>query len=233
MLTPAKRGRPAGDNPPNTSIHLRCTRNPKPLRGIPNMHHIMTVELPKHGPARFLVEQTPEHCSLDGGRRWQTNALFPNYRKDPDPVRLPENYRAHLLATGATPAEGEPWNRESLAGYIPYGYDTAGARTTTANPGTIKLRGRDLGELSVHISPNWTIYKTNLSGSPGPGERKWLDTYLAPALKSFVETHRATLYADAYAATLASIADALRNARAELDRLEAEARIQTAKLPKL
>ena len=233
MLTPAKRGRPAGDNPPNTSIHLRCTRNPKPLRGIPNMHHIMTVELPKHGPARFLVEQTPEHCSLDGGRRWQTNALFPNYRKDPDPVRLPASYRAHLLAANTAPVDGETWNREILAGYVPYGYGQTGARDTTANPGTIKIRGRDTGELTAHLTANgWIDYRTNLSGSPSPGERKWLDAHLAPALKAYIDAHRATLYADAYAATLASIADALRSARAELDKLEEEARAQTSKLPK-
>ena len=196
------------------------------------MHHILNIDLPKHGPARFIVEQSPEHCSLDGGRRWQTNAIFPNYRKDPDPVRLPATYRAHLLATDAAPVDGETWNREILAGYIPYGYTTTGARITTANPGTIKLRGRDLGELTAHVSEHWTTYKTNLSGSPSPGEQKWLDAHLAPALKSYLKEHRASLYADAYAATLASVADALRNARAELDKLEAEARTQTAKLPK-
>lgn len=197
-----------------------------------NMHHIMNIDLPKHGPARFLVEQTPEHCALDDGRRWQTNALFPNYRKDPEPVRLPASYRAHLLATDAAPTDGEPWNREILAGYIPYSYSPTGARITTANPGTIKIRGRDMGELTAHVSEHWTTYKTNLSGSPSPGERKWLDAHLAPALKAYIREHRATLYADAHAATLASIADALRNARADLDKLEADALAQTAKLPK-
>lgn len=197
-----------------------------------NMHHILEIDLPKHGPARFLIEQTPEHCSMDGGRRWQTNAIFPQYHKDPEPVRLPASYRAHLLATDAAPVDGEPWNREILAGYIPYGYDGAGARITTANPGTIKIRGRDLGELTAHVSEHWTTYKTNMSGSPSPGEQKWLDSHLAPALKAYIETHRASLYADAYDATLASITNALRNARAELDKLEKAAAEQTAKLPK-
>lgn len=196
------------------------------------MHHIMNIDLPKHGPARFIVEQAPEYCSLDGGRRWQTNALFPTYRKDPEPVRLPAAYRAFLLAHNATPTEGEPWNREILAGYIPYDYDATGARITTPNPGTITLRGRDLGELSAHISGDWITYRTDAHRDPSPGEKKWLDSHLTPALKSYIQEHRASLYADAYAATLASIADALRNARAELDKLEEEARAQSAKLPK-
>ena len=189
-------------------------------------HHITEIEVAtKKGHAQktrwIVVQDRPYPCiRADAGRLNWSNAegLIGKYGSQPE--GLGSRYTCHLLTPeGEIPEE---YNRTHFAGYShrpgPYG------TPDVVNPGTVVLRGHDLGEMSVKFGSNHDhpdISVRGYGGSPTPSERDWIKAEIVPALRRFIADNAETLRRDALAAVEKRLAAELEEKRQELAALAA------------
>ncbi len=172
---------------------------------------------------RFLVSQEhpwPDYSSNGSSIDWRnTGGLFSAYQQPA--TGLGSRYYCYLTTPGIEIPEG--WNRTHLAGFShrpgPYG------TPEVVNPGSITLRGKDLGEMTVYFgdNPEWPDIKVRGHDAPSSSERDFIKAQIVPALLEFIAANREELKAEAVAAVKASFAKKLGEARAELDAMEKKA----------
>lgn len=176
---------------------------------------------------RFMIVQEIPYPDIDGtGSRlqWRNGgAFFPKYGAKFDGIG--SRYHCYLLAAECENPP-EDWNRSHLAGYADYD------DKTKVNGGTMTLRGKDLGEMSVYFgnNPGWPEIKVRGFDNPSTAEREVIEAQIVPGLLQFIAGNKAALYADACGRLRARIEKELSEARAELDTLEREANTAIAKL---
>lgn len=158
--------------------------------------------------------------SIDGGScfRWRNGGgVFPEFGNPGGQIK--DEYSAFLLRDGFVEGEREH-TRHDYAGY-----DGA--------PGTLTLRGRDLGEMSLKVN----LWGREHSGFncmprvrgfdiPSPGESDWIRESILPGILDYIRANRADLYreaVDGIADTLAERVEHMRQAAAELETGAAEA----------
>lgn len=171
---------------------------------------------------RFLIVQEipyPDIGSECGEARWRNGGgLFRQYGRPAEGIGT--NYICHLLAPGDVP---EDYNRNHFAGFTPYaGY---GKPALPPLPGTMKLRGRDLGEMTIKLesNPDWPDIKVCGNESPSRSERDAIKTLVVPHLQKYISEHAAELRAEAVAKITANMVQRIADARKRLDVLEKEA----------
>ena len=194
------------------------------------MKHIAEITVtPKKGETivtRWHVRQDRPYPNIHGhsasGLDWQNlETLNPSYSERERGVKpaLPATYRAALLRSDFDPATATG-DRRDHAGYDTspsYRYEN-GERVTVPpalNPGTIVYRGRDLGEISLHLT-HWDVIKVNGYDEPSPGECKFLEEQVAAPLRAYIAANAASLHAEAKEAVKARFASELDAARARL-----------------
>lgn len=189
-------------------------------------HHIAEIEVTtKKGHTQktrwLVVQDRPYPClRADAGRLHWSNAggLLGEYGSKPE--GLGSRYKCYLLTPGGEVPED--YNRTHFAGYShrpgPYG------APDVVNPGTIVLRGRDLGEMSVEFGNNPEypgISVRGYGGSPTTSERDWIKAEIIPALRQFVADNAAAMRRGAIAAVEKRLTDELEEKRRELETLAA------------
>jgi hypothetical protein len=174
---------------------------------------------------RFLIQQDIPYPDIAGdcGRLAWRNAggLFGQYGS---PARgIGENYICSLLADTAPDVVPDDYNRTILAGYADY-HDQ-----TKINGGTFKLRGRDLGEMTIKFegNPDYQNIKVHGFDAPSTGERAAIAEFIVPALRQFITDNRAELKAEAVANIKARFSAELEDARIALKVLEDQAETAT------
>lgn len=189
-------------------------------------HHTVEIEVAtkkghKQKTRWLVVQDRPYPCiRADAGRLNWSNAegLIGKYGNQPE--GLGSRYTCHLLTPeGEIP---EDYNRTHFAGYShrpgPYG------TPDVVNPGTVVLRGHDLGGMSVKFGNNHDhpdISVRGYGGSPTPSERDWIKAEIVPALRRFIADNAETLRRDALAAVEKRLAAELEEKRQELAALAA------------
>jgi len=169
---------------------------------------------------RFLVVQEIPFPSIGSGGRlaWSNcGGLFPSY--GPEAEGIGSKFICYLLADPAPEIIPDDYNRTIFAGYADY-HDK-----TKINGGTFRLRGRDLGEMSLRFDGNPQFPEIKVSGfdRPSNSEREAIMKLICPALWQFITDHQAELKAEATAKLKARFAAELNAARKTLDALEAQA----------
>lgn len=165
---------------------------------------------------RFLVVQNRPHPRVSSGGgplRWENcEGLFPAYQRPA--TGLKASFTCYLLAPGDVP---EDYNRRNFAGFKDY-------HTGAANPGTMVVCGKDLGEMTVDFSgPNLEPSIRVQGGErPTPAVGSVLRLLVVPPLQQFIRENSAELHADAKASVLARMQQEIAETRKELDALEAE-----------
>jgi hypothetical protein len=177
-------------------------------------------------PTRWKIESYFDHPSITGGAclNWQGAGFAYN----PDNSPTPYNVTASLLRSDYSP-ETHQGNKLDEAGFVPYIYNT----TPPPNPGEVVLRGKGMGEMTAHArrtrnetAPVWFQWK----GERTATERDLIRAQIEPALKAYIDSHAAELHAEAVAKWKDACADAIKNARASLIKLETEAAAKAANL---
>jgi len=92
-------------------------------------------------------------------------------------------------------------------------------------PGSLLLRGADLGTVSVRIDLSrngaaWPFWKVRDHSDPTKGERDFLTAQVLPHLIKFITDNRAELLSDAIADVQSAFEKSLAEFRADLDKLE-------------
>ena len=142
-----------------------------------------------------------------GSWRWRNcEGLFDSYQHPA--AGLGNNYYCQLLRSDK-PADGR--DRTSFAGY-------------DGNPGTIVLRGVDLGEMRIDVHGNG-YNKISVRGfnSPTSGEAAFITAAIIPCLLAAIAESKAELKAEAVEAVRVCIVEHVKEARAAIDKLEVEA----------
>jgi len=177
----------------------------------------ITVETKKGAKQELLfdIRQQRPYPSIEKGGcyRWRNgDGVFREYGNAPR--GLSREYSAHLLRSDYT-EENAAGNLKDFAGY-------EGA------PGTVTLRGVDLGEMTIAINANgekpYVSAKVRGFNSPTPGERAWIEANIAPALVAFVEEHKAGLYLMAVGGVEQALQEGIAEGHKELAKLEVEAK---------
>lgn len=198
-----------------------------------NTPHIATITVStkkEHAQTtRWLITQSrPYPCITASGSAlvWHNSGdLFPSYRNNHAPTRLPSEYVCHLLREDITPDKMDG-SRRDHAGYNPGPIYQDGARLANPdNPGAVVLRGHSLGEMSITFSgnPDWTDIKVRGFDTPTPAERAWIKDNIVPALRAYIESNAASLRAAAVSALKEDMAARIAAARAQVDQLETQA----------
>jgi hypothetical protein len=160
---------------------------------------------------------------------WRVLQLHPwphiaqGYYWDMRGQKLKTEYEARLLRNDVPlPANDD---RNDLAGFTPY-------RSTTPNPGTITLRGRDLGEmeLTICIYPDGdtgatrhsTLMRVRGNEHPTDAERAWIEDQIVTPLLDTIADDLDTLRTEAIDATRKLFNGQIAYARESLTRLESE-----------
>jgi hypothetical protein len=143
-----------------------------------------------------------------GSWRWRNaGGMFDAYNQPA--TGLEEKYYCNLLRSDFSEVFD---NRKDYAGY-------------EGNPGSIVLRGQDLGEMNVTVnnSNRYNEIKVNGFDSPTSGVRAWIEEAIIPGLLKAIEEHKAELKAEAVEAVRQRIIENVKEARSEIDKLELEA----------
>lgn len=165
---------------------------------------------PKKGESialRFLVVQGhpwPDLCSTCGQLAWRNyGGLFGQYNHPAEGIGA--TYHCYLLAENVeVPAN---FNRSHFAGY-------------EGNRGSLTLRGRDLGELTVKLDKWGDSLKVRGFESPTPTECDFIRAQIVPALKTFVAEHRGALLEQAREKIVRQMHSEISEARERLNELE-------------
>lgn len=172
---------------------------------------------------RFLISQEhpwPDYHSTGSKIEWRnTGCVFESYQHPAEGIG--SRYYCYLTMPDVEIPEG--WNRTHLAGFShrpgPYG------TPEVVNPGTITLRGKDLGEMTVYFgsNPEWPDIKVRGHDAPSSSERDFIKAQIVPHLLEFIAANRDELKQEAVAAIKAAFAKCLQSARADLDAMETKA----------
>lgn len=168
----------------------------------------------------FIVQETPHPGITSEGSalRWRNGGgLFREFGNPPKGIGA--RYYCHLLKPeGDLPAD---YSRRDFAGF-------------EGNPGTIKFRGKDLGETSVHFdnNPSWPTIRLNGHDTPTSSERALFEQHVLPPLREAIAERKGVLFALACERIEKRMRDELIEARAGLEKLEREAREAMAQLRK-
>ena len=195
--------------------------------------HIATIEISTkkdHSQTtRWLVTQSrpyPDITSEGSTLAWRNAGdLFPSYRNNHAPVRLPAEYVCRLLREDIDPTKLDN-SRRDHAGFNPgYVYQDGQRIHQPDNPGAIVLRGHSLGEMSVSFSgnPDWPDIKVRGFDTPTPAERAWIKANIIPGLLAHIENASLSLRAAAVASLRDDMAARIATARLQLDQLEKQA----------
>lgn len=174
----------------------------------------------------WQVWQEHPFPSISGGShlKWENGGgIFPQYGHKAEGIGA--KYKAVLLRAGFTPEDAQD-NRNDYAGFRPY----INGKNGDPLPGTIILRGRDMGETSAEIDRDWVRFRVTGYDTPTEGEKKFLAAQVAPHLLAYIAAHKAELYAEAVEGVKATVTRNLTEARERLVELEQEARAAIAKL---
>ena len=178
---------------------------------------------------RWLVTQSrpcPDITSEGSTLAWRNSGdLFPSYRNNHAPVRLPSEYTCHLLREDIDPATLDG-SRRDHAGFNPgYIYQDGQRIPQPDNPGAIVLRGHSLGEMSISFSgnPEWPEIKVRGYDTPTPAERAWIKANIVPGLRAHIENSSLSLRAASVSALRDDMAARIATARVQLDQLEKQA----------
>ncbi len=168
---------------------------------------------------RFLVVQSrpyPRIGSHGSVLEWENHdGIFPRFSEAARGIG--ETFDCYLLSSNAPAEIPADFNRKVFAGFTEY-------KGTTASPGTMKLRGADLGEMTIRfeVNPNHPRIFVRGFESPSAGERKAIYALLVPKLLEFIQSNKADLKADAVELILERMRDEVATKRAELEKLEAK-----------
>jgi hypothetical protein len=184
-------------------------------------HKIITINIsPKKGESvelRFLVEQSHPYPRINanaGTLKWDnTGGLLGKYGSPASGIG--EAYRAELLAPGDVP---ENHNRTHYAGFRhnPGGYKSL----EVVNAGTFALRGKDLGEMSIHFNNGSANINVRGFEAPSSSEREFIRENIIPALATFINANKEDLRADALEKIKARLKNEVMEKRNELGLLE-------------
>lgn len=181
---------------------------------------------------QWLVSQSrpyPDITSLGSSFLWRNaGGLIPG--RPCDKPELSRSYFAHLLRSDYSP-DAHKGTREDFAGFEPalkYDPQTGQRVKTPENPGTIKLRGQDLGEIMLEVTPGAMFgpridIKVRGFAAPTPSERDWIKAHIVPGLLAYIEQHADQMHAETLAELRAHVCQRVSNARAQLDALEKQA----------
>jgi len=158
---------------------------------------------------RFLVQKCtpyPDTEGYGGQIRWRnTEGLLKSPGREAK--GLEESYTCYLLPPETIPPTD--FNRTHFAGY-------------NGNPNTLSIRGRDLLEVTVTLTPSYAYAKVRGFETPTPLEEKVFSDSIYPQLREFVlekkeELHKEAIQRveDAFTTKLAQLEDSLENLRKE------------------
>lgn len=180
---------------------------------------------------RWIVEQDRPYPTAERGRWRQGGGWFCETGVWDEGYCVAYRYTASLLAEGVEPPED--WNRTHLAGYRTY---SPGGDKGAPLPGSVTLRGNDLGEMTVSWEAGKTQYATitvrGYAGRCTAAEHGWTAAHILPGLVAYAEANRAPLFARAIEALRKRFAEVVADMRAEADLLESSAAEIVAKLEK-
>lgn len=181
----------------------------------------LTLTLPKQAALTLwgISQERPYPDIADLRNGWRNSGgIFRSYSSPA--TGLSRNYRAVLLRPDLEPSKATGTRRDHA------GYD--------GNPGTLTLRGRDLGEILIDIElrgparhlPVYARIRVRGFEDPTPGENAWIQAEIIPALVAFIGEHEADLKAEAVAGTLEYMRGQIARVRETIAELEAQ--IETA-----
>lgn len=159
---------------------------------------------------RFLIQQCHPFPSIGGqggSFKWENcGGLLAAYQSPASGIG--RDFSCCLLAGGLAVPPTD-WNRTHLAGY-------------GGNGGTITLRGKDIGELSVKISLADYFPRINVRGfdKPSDCEREFIRAQIVPELEEFIRSNLDDLKAEAVGKIKAEFAKQLADTRQTLDAME-------------
>jgi hypothetical protein len=140
---------------------------------------------------RWLVVQETPHpdISSNGGSRlqWRNDGgLFGHYGQPAEGIG--ERYDCYLLASDVADVP-ENYNRTHFAGYVAYSGDK------TPKPGAMIVRGKSLGEMTIHFGANTQYQEIKVHGfdSPTHGEREVIRNLVVPKLVYFIQANKGEL----------------------------------------
>ena len=175
---------------------------------------------------RWHVSLSRPYPDIHGvsGLEWRNaGGLIPQYGQSKTKPTLGNEYRCFLLRSDFNPDTATN-NRNDFAGFSPGLVYVDGVRVLQPElPGSIELRGKSLGEMSVTFgnNPEWPdITVRGYGNRPTPAERDWIKAEIVPALRQFIEENRDSLKAEAVAALKKDVAERLAGYRADLDKME-------------
>ena len=184
--------------------------------------------------SRWIITQShphPDTHGFSGNIDWRNGGgLFPEYGRPAQGIG--HTYRCNLTI----PQDEIPdnYNREQFAGFVPYvGY---GKPTPPPNPGTLTIRGRDLGEMTIEIKEGhgWPEGYAEISvrgnERPTPQEREIIKREIVPHLIDYIKRNAAELHSEAIKRLTANLAEQVSRVRASADKLEKEAAAAIARL---
>lgn len=162
----------------------------------------------------FQENPYPDIEGHSGAFRWRNHGglfrEFGNAAKG-----LAAKYGCYLLAPGVeVPTTG--FGAKYLAGL-------------DGNGGTLKVRGKDLGEMDIHFEGNdgWPTIRVRGTEAPSDGERDVIMRQVVPLLREFIEANKAELRDEAIARVKAKFAERIAEMRKQVDKLEIEAAAAT------
>jgi hypothetical protein len=166
---------------------------------------------------RFLIVQETPYPDIERFQWRNFGGIFPQYQRPAEGIG--SKYYCYLLADNAPKVVPDDYNRTIFAGYADY------RDKTKVNGGTFKLRGRDLGEMSIRFdaNPDYPEIKVNGFERPSNGERSAIVELIVPALRQFIAVNRAELKAQAVAKIKARFDSVIRDAKEQLNNLEKQA----------
>lgn len=165
---------------------------------------------------RFAIRQEHPYPRINGHAgtlRWEnTDRMFdgPSGKAQP----LPKNYEVVLVKAGLNELPPN-WTRQHLAGY-------------KGNPGSFKLRGKDIGDLQLSLQFNdaltvvWTRIRVRDYTDPTTGEGKWIRDVIVPKLHKFVLRHHEELHGLAVESVRLRVEAEIKGAKHSLDQLHNE-----------
>lgn len=168
--------------------------------------------------ARFGIEQEIPFPSIGGhsySLKWENfGGLFREYGRDPEGIgRI---FKCYLLVPDVEIPED--YNRTVFAGFVEYPKDK-----NTPKPGTIKIRGNDLGEttVSINLDSNYsTVSVREYNGRPTESEKKVFDSLIIPKLREFIEQNEKEIRENSIKKIKTRMRDVIEEARKGLIELE-------------
>lgn len=171
---------------------------------------------------RWLVSQSRPYPDMERGQWRNAGGLIPKYGNTGAPT-IGTEYSCFLLRSDYDP-EKATGNRNDFAGFSPGLVYQDGVRVMLPeHPGSIELRGKSLGEMSVTFgnNPDWPdIQVRGYGNSPTPSEREWIKAAIIPALRQFIDNNAESLKAEAVEKLKNDVESRLASYRADIDRME-------------